>query len=63
MPRSMMEDLFVRRLLVSRSATILSISEALKHQSLRVGRELADDLRDRKEVEYLGLEGRDYRID
>lgn len=60
-PRGLLEDLFVRRLLISRSATILSISEALAI-SPAIGREVADELRDRKVVEYLGLEGRDYRL-
>lgn len=60
-PRGLIEDLFVRRLLISRSATIVSISDALAI-SPAIGREVADELRDRKEVEYLGLEGRDYRL-
>lgn len=60
-PKGLLEDLLVRRMLVSRSASIMSISHNLA-VSAAIVRELADELRDRKELEYLGVEGRDYRI-
>ncbi len=59
-PRSLVEDLFMRRLVLERVSTVSGISEALGI-SASIGRDVADDLRDRHVVEYQGLEGRDYR--
>lgn len=59
-PRSLVEDLFMRRLVLERTSTVTGISQALGI-STAIGRDVADDLRDRHLIEYQGLEGRDYR--
>lgn len=59
-PRSLVEDLFMRRLVLERVSTVSGIAEALGI-SASIGRDVADDLRDRHVIEYQGLEGRDYR--
>lgn len=59
-PRSLVEDLFMRRLVLERISTVTRVSSALGI-STSIGRDVADDLRDRHLVEYQGLEGRDYR--
>ena len=59
-PRSMVEDLFMRRLVLERTSTVTGVSRALGI-SMSIGRDIADELRDRHMVEYQGLEGRDYR--
>lgn len=58
---SVVEDLFVRRLLQERIATVSHLSEALGIR-MSIGQELGENLRTRQLVEYHGLEGRDYRI-
>ena len=58
---SVIEDLFLRRLLQERIATVSQISEALGIR-MSIGQELAENLRERQMLEYHGLEGRDYRI-
>jgi hypothetical protein len=59
-PRSLIEDLFLRRLLSERMATVQQISVALCIRA-SVGREISEELRDKHLLEYHGLEGRDYR--
>lgn len=59
-PRSMVEDLFMRRLVLERISTVTGVSRALGI-SMSIGRDIADELRDRHLIEYQGLEGRDYR--
>ena len=59
-PRSLVEDLFMRRLLIEREAPVRSIAEHLGI-SLPIARSLADELRDKKMLEYHGLDGRDYK--
>lgn len=59
-PRSMIEDLFMRRLVLERTSTVTGVSRALGI-SMGIGRDIADELRDRRLIEYQGLEGRDYR--
>ena len=59
-PRSMVEDLFMRRLVLERTSTVTGVSRNLGI-SMSIGREVADELRDRQLIEYQGLEGRDYR--
>lgn len=59
-PRSIVEDLFVRRLLLERTSTVSAVARDLGI-SMPIAREVADDLRDRQLLEYQGLEGRDYR--
>ena len=59
-PRAMVEDLFLRRLLIERMATVHEISLALCIRA-SVGREISEELRDKQLLEYHGLEGRDYR--
>ena len=59
-PRSIVEDLFIRRLLLERTSTVSAVARDLGI-SMPIAREVADDLRDRQLLEYQGLEGRDYR--
>lgn len=56
----MIEDLFMRRLVLERTSTVTGVSRALGI-SMSIGRDIADELRDRHLIEYQGLEGRDYR--
>ncbi len=60
-PPPLVEDLFLRRLLVDRVSSIgeLAAGLCLSHQ---VGMELATDLKNKNLVEYLGAAGRDYRV-
>lgn len=60
-PLGLAEDLFMRRILTERTMTIGEASTALcvSHQ---IGVELAESLREKAYVEYLGATGRDYRI-
>lgn len=60
-PRSLVEDLFMRRLQLDRMGTVLEISTALG-VGMSIGRDIADDLRTKQLLEYHGLEGRDYRV-
>ncbi len=60
-PRGLVEDLFMRRVLIERETTISSVAAGLGI-TMPVGKELADSLRDKKMLEYYGMEGRDYRI-
>lgn len=60
-PRSMVEDLFLRRLLNERMSTVSHVAAALGIQA-SIGREVADELRTRQLLEYHGLEGRDYKV-
>ena len=55
------EDLFLRRILTERMTTIGRAADALSI-SHAVGDELAESLRQKKLVEYQGVEGRDYRV-
>lgn len=50
----------MRRLVLERISTVTGVSRALGI-SMSIGRDIADDLRDRHLIEYQGLEGRDYR--
>lgn len=58
---SVVEDLFVRRLLQERIATVNHLSDALGIR-MSIGQELGENLRERQMVEYHGMEGRDYRV-
>ncbi len=60
-PRTLLEDMFMRRVLMEREAPIRAIADALS-VTVPIARDLADDLRDKKMLEYQGLDGRDYRI-
>lgn len=60
-PSALVEDLFIRRLLLERTSTIHQISTVLGLRG-SIGRELAEDLRTRQVLEFQGMEGRDYRI-
>ena len=58
---SVVEDLFIRRLLQERISTVHEVSDALCIR-MSIGQEIAENLRERHFVEYHGLEGRDYRV-
>lgn len=60
-PGSMVEDLFMRRLIIDRVSTVHAVSQ---HIAIRVsiGQEIADELRNRQLLEFHGMDGRDYRI-
>ncbi len=60
-PIGLVHDLFLRRILNDRQTTIFDASAAIGIAT-SIGRALSDELRDKKLVEYFGLEGRDYRI-
>lgn len=60
-PRGLVEDLFARRVFVERETTIHNVSFGLGI-TMPVAKEIADALRDKKIIEYYGMEGRDYRI-
>ncbi len=60
-PRGLVEDLFARRVFVERETTIHNVSFGLGI-TMPVAKEIADSLRDKKIIEYYGMEGRDYRI-
>ncbi len=59
--RGMVEDLLIRRLLIERTATVHELSVTLGVRA-SIGRDIAEDLRDKHLLEYHGLEGRDYRV-
>ncbi len=61
LPIGIVEDLFQRRVLVERQTTIHGVADALGI-TMPVAKDIADTLRDKKILEYYGLEGRDYRI-
>ncbi len=61
LPIGMVEELFMRRVLTDRQTTIHDVSDQLG-VTMPIGRVIADSLRDKKLLEYYGLEGRDYRI-
>ncbi|MFT7600630.1 MAG: hypothetical protein ACI8TP_003574 [Acidimicrobiales bacterium] len=61
LPMGIIEDLFMRRVLVERQTTIHAVSEGLGI-TMPVAKDIADSLRDKKILEYYGMEGRDYRI-
>ncbi len=61
LPIGMIEELFMRRVLTDRQSTIHDVSDQLG-VTMPIGRVIADSLRDKKLLEYYGLEGRDYRI-
>ncbi len=60
-PIGLVEDLFARRVFVERETTIHAVSVGLGI-TMPVAKELADSLRNKKIIEYYGMEGRDYRI-
>ncbi len=60
-PVALVEDLFVRRLLLERVSTVHAMSQSLGIR-VSIGQEVSDGLRDRHLVEYHGMEGRDYRV-
>lgn len=51
----------MRRLMAERQSMLYSLCESIG-LNIAVGRDIADDLREKKLVEYFALEGRDYRI-
>ncbi len=57
----LVEDYFMRRLFNLRSATITTIAQSLAIAS-PVGNKIAENLREKKLLEYQGLEGRDYLV-
>ena len=60
-PLGLAEDLFMRRVLTDRTTSIGEASSLLCI-SHGVGVELAESLREKAQIEYLGASGRDYRI-
>ncbi len=60
-PAGLAEDLFARRVLTDRSTTIGKAAAALGI-SHAVGEQIAASLRDKALVDYLGIDGRDYRV-
>ncbi len=60
-PRTLIEDIFMRRLASERQSMLYKLCESIG-LTIAVGRAVADDLREKKIVEYFALEGRDYRI-
>ncbi len=60
-PVGLAEDLFMRRVLTDRVTSIGEVAEAL-HILHPVADELASSLREKRLIEYLGANGRDYRI-
>ncbi len=61
LPEGLIEDLFMRRVLTERMTTISQASDAVAI-SHAIGDEVAESLRQKKLLEYQGIEGRDYRI-
>jgi hypothetical protein len=61
LPMGLAEDLFLRRILADRTTSIGEAAQALC-VTHAVANELAAALRDKAMVEYLGANGRDYRI-
>jgi len=60
-PEGLVEDLFMRKLLTLRHSTIGEISAKIGISHM-AGTEISESLRDKKLLEYLGADGRDYRI-
>ncbi len=60
-PSGLVEELFARRLSVEKTSTIGAVSKRI-HVSQTIGQQIAESLRGKKQLEYLGAEGRDYRI-
>lgn len=60
-PLGLCEDLFMRRLLTERISTVGEVSESLCIAHA-IGNEIAESLREKQLVEYLGVDGRDYRL-
>ncbi len=60
-PDGLLEDLFMRRLLAVKRSNTREISQDLS-VSLSVVQQVSDELRDKGYLEYLGLDGRDYRF-
>ncbi|MDA3039493.1 MAG: hypothetical protein O3C27_08160 [Actinomycetota bacterium] len=61
LPIGMVEELFMRRVLTDRQTNIHDVSDQLG-VTMPIGRVVADSLRDKKLLEFHGLEGRAYRI-
>lgn len=61
LPRGLAEDLFLRRVLTDRTTTIGETASQLC-VAHGVAVELAESLREKAQLEYLGVAGRDYRI-
>jgi hypothetical protein len=60
-PEWLVEELFARRLLTERISTIASVSEMIC-VSYTVGRQVAETMRRKKQIEFLGAAGRDDQI-
>ena len=60
-PVGMVEELFARRLLIEKVSTIGALCQRICI-SQAIGQEIAESLRSKKQIEYLGAEGRDYRL-
>ncbi|NNE73160.1 MAG: AAA family ATPase [Acidimicrobiales bacterium] len=60
-PPSLVEDLFMRRVLIEREVAIRNVAEAMGI-TMPIAKELAEDLRNKKMLEYYGLDGRDYVV-
>ncbi len=60
-PEGLVEDIFMRRLLLVKRSTTTEVARELSI-SLQVAQKVADELRDKGYLEYLGLDGRDYRF-
>ncbi len=60
-PFGLVEDMFLRRLLATKRATTGEIARDLG-LSMMVVQGIADELRDKSLLEYLGLDGREYRF-
>ncbi len=60
-PTSMVEDLFMRRLIIDRVSTVHAVSQQIAIR-VSIGQEVADELRNRQLLEFHGMDGRDYRV-
>lgn len=60
-PRTLIEDVLLRRLLSERQSMLFGLCENIG-LNIAIGRDIADDLREKKILEYHALEGRDYRV-
>ncbi len=60
-PRSMVEDLVMRRLVIERITTVTTVAQTIGVR-VSIVQTIVEELRDRQALEYHGMEGRDYRI-
>lgn len=60
-PRSMVEDLVMRRLVIERITTVTTVAQMIGVR-VSIVQAIVEELRDRQALEYHGMEGRDYRV-